>query len=53
MVMNNEAYESWIETEEILADKALIKEIERNLDAFQKGQVKSCSLDELFGPEVK
>lgn len=51
VIMNNNEYESWKETHEIMADKELMKEIQKNLDAFQRGQVKKYSLDELFGPE--
>ena len=46
-------YESWKETQEILADTELAGEIRASLDNIRKGRVKKYSLEELIGPGLE
>lgn len=53
VLINAQEYESWKETQEILENKELMREIQEGLDAVQKGKAKKYTLDELFGPDLK
>jgi prevent-host-death family protein len=50
VLISADEYESWKETQEILSDPDLMREIQAGLDAVQKGQVTTYrSVEELFG----
>ncbi|PIQ82032.1 MAG: prevent-host-death protein [Candidatus Omnitrophica bacterium CG11_big_fil_rev_8_21_14_0_20_64_10] len=50
VLFSAEEYESWKETQEILANPELMREIRESLKEIQQGKTKAYTLDELFGP---
>jgi len=52
VLLSAEEYEGWKETQDILSDPDAVAEIQRNLDAIQKGNAKTYTVDELFGPDI-
>ncbi len=51
VLISADEYGSWKETQEIKRDPDLMKQIRESIKAFEKGEVKECDLDELFGKQ--
>ena len=49
VLMSPDEYDSWRENQEIKRDPDLMRQIRQSIKAFEKGEVKECDLDELFG----
>jgi prevent-host-death family protein len=49
VLISADEYDSWRETQEIKRDPDLMRQIRESIKAFEKGAVKECDLDELFG----
>ena len=51
VLINAEEHESWKETQEILKDPEMLRQIQRSLAVIQKGNAKKYTIDELFGTD--